>query len=326
MRSSLPFFRLFPPPKIMLMPHAGLDISDDGLACIAYSGFGGTRHISLSGREDFRPGLFSGGDIKDEVEFVRVLGDFGKRHRLTDVKVSVSEEKSYLFQTEVPSTDQRIIEQNIEFKLEENVPLAASDAVFYFDLLPTSFTGGALRASVSVVPRSYIEHYMDLIESAGLQPVSFEIVPKALARAIIPAGSDQTRLVIHVMKRKTGIYIMSGNVIHFTFTAGWGTRSGGDGTKFPAADELKKEIARIRSYWLSHGNGTALDDVLLIGKDAELLEPLLVQYGGSTMSVKIADVWGNATNIDKYLPSIPRADSLEYAVAAGLAFDTPRSL
>lgn len=327
MRSSLPLFRVFPPPKFMLMPHAGLDISDDGFSSIAYSGFGGTRHISLFGRMDLPQGLFNGGDIKDEKSFIDRLAEFGQKHGLSDVKVSIPEEKAYLFQTEVPSTEQKAIEQNIEFKLEENVPLAAGDAVFYFDLLPRSFTGGALRASVSVVPKAYVEHYMQLIQAAGLQPVSFEVAPKALARAVIQSGSDKTRLIINVMNRKTGIYIVSGNVVHFTFTGGWGTRSGGDGTSFPAAAELRKEVGRIRSYWSSHGNGMTIDEAILVGKDAGLVLPVLsrMDEGAGRMAVKIADVWHNATNLDRYLPAVSRADSLGYAVAAGLAFDTPRS-
>lgn len=321
MRSSLPFFRLFPPPKFLLMPHTGLDISDDGMHAIAYSGFGGTRHISRFGVEEFPPGLFVGGDVKDENEFISRLAAFGKKYGLSDVKVSVPEEKGYLFQTEVPSTEQRTVEQNIEFKLEENVPLAAQDAVFYFDLLPTTVTEGELRASVSVVPRSYIEHYMSLIEKAGLQPVSFETVPKSIARSIVRPDSDKTRLVIHVMNRKMGLYIVSGDVVHFTFTGPWGTETLRQNPG--AVEEIRKEISRIRIYWFSHGNGKDLDEIMLVGKNAPAVEVACKAGPGERpLSVRIADIWGNAIIVDKYIPAISRQDSLEYAVAAGLAFDT----
>lgn len=326
MRSSLSFFRLFPPPKLMLMPHAGLDISDDGMSCIAYSGFGGARHISTFGRADFPPGLYVGGDIADEKDFIARLSKFGQEHNLTDVKISVPEEKAYLFQTEVPSTDQKTIEQNIEFKLEENVPLAAVDAVFYFDLLPRSATGGALRASVSVVPRTYIEHYMALITNAGLRPVSFETTPKAIARSVVPVGSDKTRMLVHMMNRKTGVYIVSGNVIHFTFTSPWGSSSLGPGLEFSSEADLFKEIERIRAYWMSHGNGMRIEEAVFVGKDAEKVESAFSTSGTKDlMAVKIADIWHNAINLEKYLPAISMADSLGYAVAAGLGFDTPRS-
>lgn len=327
MRSSSAFFRLFPPPTFMLMPHAGLDISDDALRCLAYSGIGPGRKISLFGSSELPRGLFEGGDVKDENEFVSRLADFGKKHGLNYVKISVPEEKAYLFQTEVPSTMQSAIEQNIEFKLEENVPLSASDAVFYFDLLPISVTGGSLRASVSVVPRAYIEKYMSLIERAGLAPVSFETVPKAIARSVIPHGSDSTRLIVHVMSRKTGMYIVCGNVINFAFTAAWGSTFADDAAKDVAEKELRKEIARVRSYWLSHGNGKDIEEAILVGKNAVVLEQIFRKADGeSPLGVRLADVWVNAINLNKHLPPVSRVDSLEYAVSAGLAFDTQRSV
>jgi len=325
MRSSLPFFRVFPPPKFLLIPHVGLDISDDGFHAIRYSGFGGTRHISLSGEMEIPKGIFHEGDIKDEKEFVRLLSEFGKKHDLLDVKVSVPEEKAYLFHTEVPSTEQKVLEQNIEFKLEENVPLSADDSVFYFDLLPKSATGGVLKASVSVVPRTYIEHYMDLIKKAGLQPVSFEIVPKAIARSIIPNGSDQTRLIIHVMKYKTGLYLVSGNVIYFTFTGPWGSESVKDNPEL--INEIRKEISRIRLFWLSHSNNKDFDEALFVGKNSTDLEAIVrTETNEKPLNVRVSDVWVNAINVDKYVPDITKSDSLGYAVAAGLAFDTPRSV
>lgn len=326
MRSSLPFFRLFPPPKFMLMSHAGLDISDDGMHCVAYSGFGGTRHISLHGHEDFPPGLFAGGEISDEKVFVSKLAEFGKRYNLFNVKVSVSEEKAYLFETEVPSTEQKAIEQNIEFKLEENVPLSASDAVFYFDLLPRAVTGGSIKASVSVVPRGYIEHYMSLIVAAGLQPISFETVPKAIARSVISISSTKTRLIIYVMSRKTGIYVVSGNVVHFAFTAPWGTENNKENGA-QVIEEMRKEIARIRLFWVTHGDGKDIDEAVLVGRNAPSFESVCHRIeGDKPLGVRVADVWANAINVDKYLPEISRLESLEYAVAAGLAFDTPRSV
>lgn len=326
MRSSLPFFRLFPPPTFMLMPHVGLDISDDGIFALAYSGFGDARHISLSGKEQFPEGLFSGGDIKDEKEFISRLSGFREKHGIRDVKVSVPEEKGYLFHTEVPSTDQKAIEQNIEFKLEENVPLSPDDAVFYFDLLPQAGPDGAPRASVSVVPRTYIERYTAILKSAGMQPVSFEIVPKALARAVIPYGSDKTRMIIHAMSRKTGIYIVSGNVINFTFTGTWAAEGKASGQAPSSASELLKEINRIRLYWVSHGSGLPIEEIILVGRNAETVAPMLsARPETDGMAVKIADVWCNATDINRYLPPVTRDESLQYAVAAGLAFDTHRS-
>ena len=323
MLASSKLFKLFPPPAFLLLPHTGLDISDDGIRFISYRGVGSSRKIAKSGSVSMPEGLFVGGDIKDEKLFVSILSALAKEHGIKEVKVSIPEEKAYLFQTNVPTTNERSIVQNIESKIEENVPLSAPDAVFYFDLLPRIVTGGDLRASVSVVPRTYIERYTKLLSEAGLAPVSFETAPKAIARAVIRGSSEATRLIIHRMKHKTGIYIASGGAIHFTFTSPWGIEiSAGNGPQ----DDLAREIARIRSFWLSHGNGRAVSEAMVVGDGAEELEPYLQSLGGDMpLSVIVPNVWENAFDVDSYLPHISRAESLGYSVAIGLAFDTHHS-
>ncbi|MEN9524345.1 MAG: type 4 fimbrial biosis protein PilM, type pilus assembly protein PilM, partial [Candidatus Parcubacteria bacterium] len=222
MRSSQ-FFKLFPPPTFLVMPHAGLDISDDAIRCIEYHRTYHGLVISKYANQELTPGLIEGGVIKDEKIFGNILTEFVQKHSLSYAKVSLPEEKAYLFQTDVPSSNFSSIAQNIEFKLEQNVPLSASDALFQFDLMPESVTGVLLRASVSVVPRTYVEHYVTLLKSAKVVPVAFEVAPKSIVAACIPMHSTDTNLVVHVMKKKTGLYIVSEGVVCFTSTISWGS-------------------------------------------------------------------------------------------------------
>ncbi|MDB5238766.1 MAG: pilM [Candidatus Parcubacteria bacterium] len=322
MLASSPFFKLFPPPKFLLMPHAGLDISDDAISCIAYSGSRHNKKLATYGRMDLPPGLIDGGDVKDEKELASRLTEFVKSHGLSYVKVSIPEEKSYLFGTEVPSGEFDAIEQNIEFKLEENVPLSAPDALFYFDLIPASTATGALRANVSVVPRTYIERYVALLKGAGLRPLAFEVAPKSIARATALPGSYDTRLIIHVMNRKTGIYIVSGTVVNFASTVGVGGEDQDPQALSAAVAALAKEIDRVQSYWSSHGTGQIVHEVLLAGRNSPAFEAACEHIKNDhPLSVRVADIWQNAFNVDRYLPPISREESLGYAVAAGLALD-----
>ncbi|MGC9605399.1 MAG: hypothetical protein ABSF56_01405 [Minisyncoccia bacterium] len=320
MLASFALFKLFPPPAFMLMPHAGLDVSDDAIRVLSYSGFGRGRRLSIHGAVDLPQGLIEGGDVKDEKEFVSRLGEFGRAHGLSYVKASIPEEKAYLFQTDVPAAERKVMEQNIEFRLEENVPLSASDAVFCFD--PVSYAGtGSLRVSVTAVPLAYVEHYTSLLRSAGLVPVAFETAPRSIARAVVPAGSDDTRLVVHAMSRKTGIYILSGRITSFASTVARDAEPS-DGSPADAPVLLEKEIDRVLSYWSSHGTGKAVKEALLVGRNAAALEDACRRGSGETpLTVRLADVWRNSLDVDRRLPPISRADSLEYAVAAGLALD-----
>ncbi|MDE1975569.1 MAG: hypothetical protein KGI49_03625 [Patescibacteria group bacterium] len=318
------FFRLFPPPVFLTMPYAGLDISDEAARCVTYAGFGRDRHISSYGTDDLPEGIMDGGDIKDEKAFVSKLADFGRKHGLYRVKVSIPEEKSYLFQTDVPSMDKKDIERNIEFKLEENVPLSAQDAVFYFDLLPDQTAGDTQarlpKVSVSVVPRTYIEHYINLLKAAGLYPVAFEVVPKAIARSVVPKGIPGTKMIVHFLSKKTGIYVVSGDVVCFASTVSSVVGRGVPGSI--STDELTKEISRIYAYWLSHGTGHSIDSIILVGKDAADYDDIGSHIpDAASIPTRVADVWVNTLDLDGYIPPIARKDSLEYAVAAGLALD-----
>ena len=317
------FFKLFPPPTFLVMPHAGLDISDDAIRCIEFKRGAHGLFISKYATQILPNGLVSGGDIKDEKEFIKTLSAFVEKNGLTYVKVSLPEEKAYLFQTEVPSTNFSSIAQNIEFKLDQNVPLSATDALFQFDLMPRAITGDLLRASVSVVPNTYVEHYIGILRSCKISPVAFEVVPKSIVAACTPQHSTNTQLVVHIMNTKTGLYIVSEGVVCFTSTINWGSRDlaqvqGADST---TANMLTTEINRVYSYWLTRADvHSGISEIMLVGSHAEECELLLRNHGGEALSRSfLPNVWLNAFDVNINVPQITRAESFEYAVAAGLA-------
>lgn len=311
------FFKMFPPPAFLAMPHAGLDISDDAVRCLMYgSSFGRTRIKSFAA-SSIPEGLMHEGETRDQAKFIELLSTFAKKSHLKYVKVSIPEEKAYLFQTDVPTADMHSIRQNIESKLEVNVPLAAQDALFDFDILPQANENAPLRASVSVVPRSYIEHLIAMLRAARMEPISFEVVPRALAHIIIPPHSTDTVMIVHLMEHKTGIYIVSGGVVCFTSTL---NREGvGDNAKLDPVDLLSQEISRINEYWVSHPNSLPVTQIKLVGKTAlEYEKGLDLSKVGLSIPVSVAQVWSNVCK-PSYVPPIRRADSFAYAVAAGLA-------
>lgn len=312
------FLKMFPPPKFLAMPYAGLDISDDNIRCVTYGSKFGHKYIKSFSSLDLPNGLLDGGDTKDQSKLIKLISDFAKKAALSYVKVSIPEEKAYLFETDVPMMDIHSIRQNIESKLEENVPLAAPDALFYFDLLPPAVDGGSLRASVSVVPRTYIEHIISILSAAGIKPVAFEVVPKALARVVIPNDSTETVVIVHIMEHKTGIYIVSNGVVCFTSTLS--RESNNTPSKLSDEDTIAQEVIHINEYWVSRVGVSAISRVILVGRDALKYEKAL---GGTitelSVPVSVPEVWSNICDKKSCVPSIKRADSFAYAVAAGLA-------
>ncbi len=318
------FFRLFPPPEFLMMHCVGLDISDDAIHCLSYRNPLSDRTIAHYFSQDLPTGLLNGGDTVEIDKLRDQLIDFRKKAGLHYVKVSIPEEKAYLFQTEVPAESVESIRQNIESKLEENVPLQAQDAIFQFDLLPATTPGGSLRASVSVVPRTYIDKMLELLHSAGLYPLAFEVVPRSLAKVLVPPHSDKTVMVVHILNRKIGVYVVSSGTVSFTSSVERdslvNTNTNPGEPRSSVEDTIAKEIMRIYEYWISRHDAVSIQDVILVGAGASDYESAVRQAVSSlALNVVVPDVWKFVNSHHHSIPPISKGESLSYAVAAGLA-------
>ncbi len=310
------FFKLFPPPKFLLMPHAGINISDDAVSFVEYSRPVGDRVIIKYGRFPLPVGLVENGDIKNDEQFVSILTKIVHENDLLYAKISIPEEKAYLFETEIPYGDFNVIRQNIEFKLEENIPIAAQDTVFAFDLLSGDHAK-PWRASVSAVPRMYIEHMTKLLGQAGIISIAFETVPRALARVVSYAGMEDF-IIIHVMDHKTGVYVISEQAVGFTSTISSGCVES-DTSIYTNA--LATEVRRVYSYWLgkTKGETVVMKKVIIIGRNSEAIAVDLRDKVSDIVSVDPASVWRSVLDITRHVPPIDKVDSYYYGPAAGLA-------
>ena len=315
------FFKIFPPPKFLEMPYAGMDISDSSIHCLMY------RHTHLGlkvdryGSKQLPKGIVEAGIIKDEKALTGIVKSLADELKITYVKASLPEERMYLFKTEVPDGTASEIHENIELRLDENVPLPPADAVFYFDLIRDLLHQGKHTASVSVAPKKFVESYLSVLEAAGLMPVSFEVVPKSIARAIVPESDTDTKLIIHLMDEKAGFYIVDEGVVLFTSTVPWNYTETNNGT---SVGPIKTEMDKVYGYWSEHGQGSGVSEIILCGHHASKISADLAVASRAMPKTRVADVWVNAFSYDSYIPPIPRDESLQYAVAAGLALPKRR--
>ncbi|HEY9583727.1 MAG TPA: pilus assembly protein PilM [Candidatus Paceibacterota bacterium] len=316
------FFKLFPPPKFLNIPYAGLDISDDAIRCIEYSSNHHGYTLHRYGTRMLAPGIVEAGYIKNEKALVEAVSSLTKELKIVTVKASLPEERMYLFKTEVADTAESRIRQNIEFKLEENVPLSSADAIFFFDLLPQVTGESKIFASVSVAPRELVNSYLNVLRSSGLTVVSFEIQPKAIARAVVSHGIADTQMIVHIMNKKTGLYVVSAGVVCFTSTISWGGEMMRNKKTADVSDDifsLRHEIERVYTYWSEHAEGGAIGSIILSGRDAMAISQVSHLSPNPNILLTVANVWHNAFSEDYYVPEISLEDSLDYAVSAGLA-------
>jgi type IV pilus assembly protein PilM len=246
------FLASFPVPHHIAMPAVGLDISDQSVKFIELThGHDGVR-VGRFATKEFPKGIIVGGTIARRDALVEHLSAFREEHGLTFVRASLPEEPGYIFTTQVPDVTPDEVRSLLRFKLEENVPIAPTEAVVDYDpmtqdpsLGPAS--GNQRIVAVSVFPEKLAQDYADLLHTSGLVPVSLEIEAQALARAVVPRGASGTYMIVDIGRMRSGLAVAQGGAVRFTTTLEIG---GEDLTalikrSFPQADEA--EILRIKN-------------------------------------------------------------------------------
>lgn len=352
------FHEFFPPPKFLDMPAAGLSISDTAISVVELVRRKGTYAVGRYGRRILPKGAISEGYVNDKDSVIVELRRLKEALNLDFVNASLSEEKAYLFNSRIPRVAKKEIRGVLEFKLEENVPIPTNDAIFDYTVIPRKDhpTEDHIDVSATVLPSKVVDTYNELITGSGLVPLSFEIEAQAISRAVIPKGDRETYLIINFGESKTGLFIVSDEVVHFTSTVGIG------GTNITAAiskylsisteeaevikrehaalkdrknmdlffslmnaiSALKDEVNKLSTYWHTHKDGSGemgkkISKIILSGRDAGLSgfdDYLSLSLG---IPVEVGNVWENTFSFNEYVPPISFSESLDYAAAVGLA-------
>lgn len=362
------FSKLIPAPRLIDIPYAGLDITDDAVHLVLLA----PGHSTLpSGRRSSkilayvtRPlaeGMIEDGFVKDEAGVKTILADMLNEAKLGSglhVRASLPEEKVYLFKTDLLSEDEKEIRQNIESKVEENVPVSTAEALFEVE---RTFCGDPVDSSprphaiVSVAPRKVVNAYLSVISGAGMVPIAFELQAKSLARALVQhpvGGVPDTHLIVHTIEKKTGLSIVCRGVVVFASTVKWGRSALTDaisasrsisreeaeklkyttqihgGTELaklsaivePTVAPLTDEIHRVYAYWMEHSDDNQeIRKVIFSGGDAELISLAANIPPSLGLTFSVADVWGNVFAPGTCVPPVKREDAFDYAAAIGLA-------
>jgi type IV pilus assembly protein PilM len=344
---------LFPPPAYLALPAVGVDVSDTSLKYIRFD-----KHrdgVSLGAWGDLKipDGVIAQGTVKDPVALGKVIAEAKKASGASFVRVSLPEERAYLFETTVArSLSPQEIYSALEFRLEENVPLSPRDAEFDYTSVGTQ--GAEEHVVVTVYAKETVLAYHEACRIAEVTPLSFEVEAQALARAVVREGDMGTYLIVDFGKTRTGVGIFEKGVLMLTSTIDLG---GKDldvalARAYPKADQaelirfknehgllasgdepmvrealatpimnLKNELIARIGYWNSKVEDPtrSVEKVILCGGIANLAG--LPEYFTEALGLPVeqANVWQNAFRTDVTIPPITRRYSYGYATAVGLA-------
>lgn len=240
----------------MTLPAVGVDISDASLKYVQFHREGHRLALARWGDIPIPPDIVKRGDVLNKAGMVDILKRFKRETGATYVRVSLPEERAYLFETTVPAkTSPRDVRSAIEFHLEENVPLSPRDAVFDYTVMGEGGKDGhELRVSVAVYARDTIASYYESCREAGLVPVAFEVEAQAVARAAVKTGDQGTYLIVDFGQSRTGVGIVHKGILMFTSTIDVGGIHLTDAIKrqVPTVDsatelKLKNELGLLRA-------------------------------------------------------------------------------
>ena len=349
--------KFFPPPAYLTLPSVGVDISDTSLKYVFFErDHGGHHHLKLSqwGDIEIPDGTLTRGNVHDGPKLVEALSQVKAETGVQNVRVSLPEERAYLFETEVKKgTPFKEIRGLLEFRLEENVPLSPRDAFFDYEIIDSSLKSDTLLVSVTVYARDTIMGYYEACHAAGLTPMSFEVEAQAIARASLPRHEKGTHLIIDFGKTRSGIGIVHQGVLMYTSTIDIGgtqlssalrrqlgdlpeseltaikntqglVRGANDTAAYDALittmSAIKDEIAMRIQYWNNQDRSSerAVQSMVLCGGSANLKG--LPSYFTETLGIEArrAQVWQNAFDVSETVPPIDRRHSFGYATAIGL--------
>lgn len=348
-----------PPPNYLRLPSAGVDISDTSLKYVQFlpdRRLGQNLEIKYWGDIDIPDGVLNRGEVTDKTKLADALREVRHRTGVQYVRVSLPEERAYLFETEIDrNTPHKEIRNQLEFRLEENVPLSPRDAYFDYHIFDNIRDQSKVTVSVTVYAKETINAYYEACMSAKVTPLAFEVEAQAIARASLPHGDIGTHLIIDFGKTRTGVGIVHRGILMYTSTIDIGgkelssalRRQLGDlpehqlteikntqGLVKAASDSavyealvttmsaIKDEIAIRIQYWNTRDMADQdrfIESIILCGGSANLKG--LTGYFNETLDIptKRAQVWQNAFSIEDHVPPIGLRYSYGYATAIGLA-------
>lgn len=352
--------KLFSPsvPSYIKLPSIGLDISDTSLKYIALEPGKNTPYDLVDwGDISIPSGVLSRGEVTDPKQLTAILAECKAKTGAEFIRVSLPEERAYLFETELKrSTPLSEMRSLLEFRLAENVPIAARDVFFDYTVLPfSSDKDKSMHVGVTAYAKETVQTYYESCLAAGLQPLAFEVEAQAMARAVIPTDMSGAVMLVDFGKTRTGIGIVYKNTLLYTSTVDMGGDQLSAALRKQLGDRPESELTQLKNTeGLIHGAESSLvHDALMTtmsvikdelatrmqywhlrtGSDSDRRLQKIILCGGSSnlkglpayltesLGIEAArgDVWTNTFSLDDFIPPIDQRHSYGYATAVGLA-------
>lgn len=330
-----------------LIRFVGLGVRETGL------------HVYLYGEEVLSAGAVVDGVIVNSGLVGYALANLRKKYDLHQVHVALPEEQSFTFHSYITWTDdsnelQSMIEDHIVSYLKLHSKLAIDDLVCEYEIV--SQEDAVYEIAVWVMPRKIVELYVEVFESAGLDPVTLEIGSRLVTEMAHSSNEDESSVIVDFGASKTHITIESGGTPIHSTTLGVGEQyltpaieaflgvSSYEASRIkekygllrshkePALlSELMQELSPIRDYidryyinWHTKPYKTKKErnpimKIIVHGEGAQIAGFRDHLANATRIPAEYLNVWNKVMLPEDRVPELSFDDSLRYATAVSAA-------
>lgn len=275
------------------------------------------------------------------------------------VVVSLPEEKSFLRLVQLPKVKREEIANAVRWEIEANIPLASEEIIYDYEVigLPENHLDH-IDVVITAFPKTIVGSYLRVLKEAGLKVSALELESQALVRSTsTELRQKETKILVDIGRGRTSFIIVSGGAILFTDTISMGGRDfekniaktvdvspeqavslkeknglnkiteGGRvySALLPAVSLLAAELEKMTIYYKNHtahthGGSETIEEILLLGGDANLLGLDTFLSSSLKIPVRRGDPFASIKNrLKRPIPPIPKNKALKFSTASGLA-------
>lgn len=138
------------------------------------------------------------------------LGQSGIKTK--NVVIGLPSNKTFTTVIELPSVAEAELKNTLKYQVDQYIPMAATEAKVDWAILGTSLHDPSKQeVLIASTANSYSEERLEFVESLGLNVIAAEPDPLAMVRSLLPAGSNDAKIIIDVGVQSTDLAITYGD-------------------------------------------------------------------------------------------------------------------
>lgn len=167
-----------------------------------------------------------------------------------NVAVGLPSSKTFTTIIDVPKVSDQELRASMKYQIDQYIPMAIDDAKVDWALLGDSLRSqGQYEVLLTSVAKVYAEDRLEFVEGLGFNVIAEEPDPIAMVRSLIPAGTQDARLILDMGENSTDLAVTYGDSPRLVRTVPTGLHS----LVRAAVQNLNVQDTQARQFILKFG-------------------------------------------------------------------------